>query len=70
MCFLDAKNKKEWDGTFQAGIHGGAKRIQDICVCISTFNRESRSLRRNGIENFHRYRPYVALVEGEIGRLP
>jgi hypothetical protein len=70
VCFLNASNKKEWEGTIQAGIDGDAKFIGDICVCISTFNRESRSLRRNGIKNFHRYRPYVALVEGEIGRLP
>ena len=70
VCFLNASNKKEWEGTIQAGIDGDAKFIGDICVCISTFNRESRSLRRNGIKNFHRFRPYVALVEGEIGRLP
>ena len=70
VCFLNASNKKEWEGTIQAGIDGDANFIEDKCVCICTFNRESRSLRRNGIENFHRYRPYVALVEGEIGRLP
>lgn len=62
VCFLDDRNKNEWKGVPQAGIHG-TKLIADICVCISTFEKLSKTLRD------HKYRPYVALVEGEIGRL-
>jgi len=62
VCFLNAMNKKEWKGVPQVGILG-TKLIEDICVCISTFERLSKKLRD------HMYRPYVALVEGEIGRL-
>ena len=62
VCFLDIRNKKSWENVPQVGKYS-TMRIQDICVCISTFEQLSKKLVG------HKFRPYVALVEGEIGRL-
>jgi hypothetical protein len=58
VCFTDSRNKWSWNGVRQPGC---TTLMVNSCACVESFYWKSRNKQWN---------PYVALVEGVIGRIP
>ena len=61
VCFKDVREKNKYKGVRPVGYPEG-KPISKTCVCSSSFIKRTQKKKKQ-------FKPYLALVEGKIGRI-